>query len=260
MGESVKISLDQDKISTPPNHASYVSLILAGLVGGGGLFTFIVFLYSGPFNIVNLGLESAQILLLDFALCIVFFTQHSVMARKSFRRRIKQFLPEKYVGAFYAIASGIVALILVLIWQESTNQLIEARGLPLYILRAVFLLSIINVMWVMSVGFLPLFRLQTIVDEMKRVNPQKTSLLVRGPYRWIRHPLYLSSLLMIWSHPDLTLDRLLFNILFSVWVMIAIILEERDLMAKYGDLYRDYREKVPMLIPGLKILGNRGDK
>jgi protein-S-isoprenylcysteine O-methyltransferase Ste14 len=110
----------------------------------------------------------------------------------------------------------------------------------------------------MSVGFLPLFRLQTIVDEMKRVNPQKVSLLVHGPYRWIRHPLYFSSLVMFWSHPNLTLDRLLLNILFSVWVIVAIILEERDLLAKYGDTYQEYREKVPMLIPGLKGFGQRG--
>jgi protein-S-isoprenylcysteine O-methyltransferase Ste14 len=74
-------------------------------------------------------------------------------------------------------------------------------------------------------------------------------LTVRGPYRWVRHPLYLLVLIMIWSCPDLTLDRLLFNILWTVWIYIGALLEERDLVADFGDAYRHYQQKVPMLIP-----------
>ncbi|NIM92763.1 MAG: hypothetical protein GTO18_03490 [Anaerolineales bacterium] len=256
-GESMKQSLDQNFITTTPSYASYMSLILTGIVGGGGLLVFMVFLFSGPLNLVNLGWETAQILLLDFFLCVVFFIQHSVMARKSFRRRLKQFLPKKFVGSFYAIASGIVVLFLVLLWQETAIQLIEVQGVLRYAMRAVFFFSIIIVLWVMSVGFLPLFRLQTIVNEIQRVEPQPVSLLANGPYRWIRHPLYFSSLLMLWSNPDLTLDRLVLNILFSIWVIVAIKLEEGDLMTKYGDAYQEYRRNVPMLIPGFKTFGER---
>jgi hypothetical protein len=54
---------------------------------------------------------------------------------------------------------------------------------------------------------------------------------------------------MIWSNPDLTLDRLLFNLIFTVWVIIAVMLEERDLVAAYGESYRNYQREVPMLIP-----------
>jgi hypothetical protein len=54
---------------------------------------------------------------------------------------------------------------------------------------------------------------------------------------------------MIWSNPELTLDRLLFNLIFTIWVIIAILLEERDLVSAYGDAYRSYQSKVPMLIP-----------
>jgi protein-S-isoprenylcysteine O-methyltransferase Ste14 len=55
--------------------------------------------------------------------------------------------------------------------------------------------------------------------------------------------------LMIWSYPDLTLDRLLLNLLFTVWVIVATLLEERDLMAAYGEAYRSFQRKVPMLVP-----------
>lgn len=73
--------------------------------------------------------------------------------------------------------------------------------------------------------------------------------VVRGLYRWVRHPLYLFMILMIWSCPDLTSDRLLFNGLWTVWIVIGSILEERDLVSEFGNAYREYQRKVPMLIP-----------
>jgi len=72
---------------------------------------------------------------------------------------------------------------------------------------------------------------------------------VRGPYRWVRHPLYLFCLLMIWAYPHMTMDRVLFNVLFTVWIVVGTVLEERDLVVAFGDSYREYQRKVPMLLP-----------
>ena len=74
-------------------------------------------------------------------------------------------------------------------------------------------------------------------------------MVVRGPYRWVRHPLYSATLLMIWSYPVLTADRLLFNVLFTIWILVGTMLEERDLVADYGEDYQNYQRRVPMLIP-----------
>ncbi len=73
--------------------------------------------------------------------------------------------------------------------------------------------------------------------------------LVQGAYRWVRHPLYLTILLMIWSHPDPTADRLLFNVLFTTWIIVGTVLEERDLVAVFGNDYQNYQRRVPMFIP-----------
>jgi protein-S-isoprenylcysteine O-methyltransferase Ste14 len=54
---------------------------------------------------------------------------------------------------------------------------------------------------------------------------------------------------MIWSYPDLTADRLLFSVLFTVWIIVGTVLEERDLVADYGEVYRNYQRAVPMLVP-----------
>ena len=74
-------------------------------------------------------------------------------------------------------------------------------------------------------------------------------LIVRGPYRWVRHPLYLVSLIIIWFGPIFTADRLLHNLLWSLWIVIGATLEEKDLVDCFGDAYRDYQQTVPMLIP-----------
>ena len=59
-------------------------------------------------------------------------------------------------------------------------------------------------------------------------------------------------ILMIWSYPDVTSDRLLFNVLWTVWIVIGSCFEEIDLIAEFGDAYLEYQKRVPMLIPFLK--------
>lgn len=122
--------------------------------------------------------------------------------------------------------------------------------------RGIFVLAIAGVAWtIFSLGFFVNFHVQSMVDDLR--DRQSTVSLVtdRGPYRYIRHPLYLSSLLMIWSNPDMILDRLFFNLVFTVWVIIAIKYEERDLITAHGNSYRSYQSVVPMLIPLRKIPG-----
>ncbi len=85
----------------------------------------------------------------------------------------------------------------------------------------------------------------------RHLNGKSPSSLFRilGPYRWVRHPLYLFMIVLFWSYPSLTADRLLFNILWTIWIVIGTILEERDLVDDFGDTYRDYQTNVPMLVP-----------
>jgi protein-S-isoprenylcysteine O-methyltransferase Ste14 len=229
---------------------TYLMFVFAGLIGGGGLLIFMTFLFRGSYNLVDLGMSDIQVLVFDAFLCLLFFTQHSLMARKPFRQRLSRFLPVQYTGALYAVASGIAVLALIVFWQETAYTLISPQGPIRLILRAIFVLAIAGVAWTMwALGIFVNFRLQPMVDDLR--DKQSVSRLVtdRGPYRWIRHPLYLSSLLMIWSYPDLTLGRLLFNSLFTVWVIVAILLEERGLVATFGESYRDYQREVPILIP-----------
>ena len=213
------------------------------------MIAFAVFLYAGHLDLVNLGLDEFQALLLNAGLSLAFFIQHSGMVRKSFSRFLSRFLPDSYNGAIYSIASGIFLFLVVIFWQGTSN-LFEAEGFTRVILRVMFILPVAGFVWgVKTLGLFDPFGIKGILDYQRSKKSRPVTFTVRGPYQWVRHPLYLFMLVMIWSCPLLTADRLLFNILWSVWIFVGTILEERDLVKQFGDVYYEYQKKVPMLLP-----------
>lgn len=230
--------------------ASYVMLILTYLIGAVSMLVWMVFLFHGSLNLVNLGLGEIAGLGLNAFLSLAFFIQHSVMLRRSFRRWLAKFIRAEYHGALFAIASGVVLLILVVFWQKSAYVLATPQGIIRWLMRAVFILAILGFYWgLRALGSFDAFGLSPILNNLRGKDPPPMPFIVRGPYRWVRHPLYFFSLLLIWSCPDLSLDRLLYNVLWSTWIIVGSVLEERDLLADFGESYRDYQLKVPMLIP-----------
>ena len=213
------------------------------------MIAFAAFLYAGHLDLVNLALDEPRALLLNAGLSLAFFIQHSTMVRKSFSQFLSRFLPDAYNGAIYSITSGIFLFLVVIFWQGTSN-LFEAEGLTRVILRVMFILPIAGFVWgVKALGLFDPFGIKGILDYQRNTKSQPVVFAVRGPYQWVRHPLYLFMLVMIWSCPNLTTDRLLFNILWSVWIFVGTILEERDLIEQFSDAYRKYQKKVPMLLP-----------
>ncbi|NPA92813.1 MAG: isoprenylcysteine carboxylmethyltransferase family protein [Chloroflexi bacterium] len=81
--------------------------------------------------------------------------------------------------------------------------------------------------------------------------PEATAeaLVIRGAYRWVRHPMYSGSLLFIWAMPVMTLNSALFYAALTLYIVLGAHWEERKLLAEYGEAYARYRQEVPMLIP-----------
>lgn len=228
----------------------YLLVILAGLLGGGSLFLFALFLFWGPLGVVPLDFGTPEALCFDAGLSLTFFLQHSVMLRTPFRRRLGLILSEKYHGALYTFASGVLLLAVVVFWQEVNYQLLTLTGGLRWLSRLVFFLALAGFLWgVVSLGSFDPFGLGPLISEGQTGPDQLQSLMVRGPYRWVRHPLYTCVLVLIWSCPDLTPDRLLFNILWTIWIIIGARLEERDLIDTFGQAYLDYQRQVPRLLP-----------
>src|SRR6266498_1538853 len=188
-------------------------MVLAILIGGGSFFVFGAFLVAGPFTIFRLNISEPQALLLDGFLSVVFFLQHSGMIRSSFRTWLSSTIPAHYYSATYAIASGTVLTAVVLFWQPSNTILFEMQGLPALLLHAAFLLAIAGSMWgIWALKAFDPFGRSSIAARLDSKQPQAPRFTVRGPYLWVRHPLYFFMLVLVWATPAMSTDRLLFNV------------------------------------------------
>ncbi len=230
--------------------AAYSMMTAALLFGSGSLLLFGVFLFAGPVSIVRLDLTEHQALLWDASLSILFFVQHSVMIRTSFQTRLARIIPRHYHPSTYAIASGVALTAMVLLWQPSRILLYQTDGALYVLTRAVAALAVAGFAWgVRALKNFDTFGLEPIKAHLRGRPLRATNFIVRGPYRWVRHPLYFFMLFLFWSFPDGALDRLLFNALWTGWVIIGTRLEEKDLVETFGEQYRRYQETVPMLFP-----------
>lgn len=232
------------------NHIKkYILIYVTLLLGACSLIPFYAFLFSGPFNIIDLGLQKNQVLEVDAALALLFFLQHSIFVRKGTRRRLQNLIPADYYGAFYSITSSIPLILMIVFWQK-TEVISSAEGVLYWTLRLLFFLGIAGFYWgIKSLGVFDPFGTMNIRSLISG-KPQKTlPLTVKGPYLWVRHPLYFFSLVMIWSNPHFSHDRLLFNIMWTTWIIVGTLLEEWDLVADFGDGYRGYQKQVPILVP-----------
>ena len=226
------------------------TLLSAAVIGYASYVAFLVFLYAGSLDWLKLDVTASEKMYLNAMLCCAFFVQHSGMIRRSFRRRLARIMPSRYLGAAYTVASGVTLLLFVACWQGSETILLEADGMWRGLLRGVYVLCLLGMGWgLLALRSVDMFGLSPVLKRSDATSKKANHLTIRGPYRWVRHPLYLFMILLFWSTPHLTTDRLLFNILLTLWVVGATVLEERDLTDDFKDAYRDYQAKVPMLIP-----------
>lgn len=229
---------------------AFIMLLLAVVIGVGSLSAFMVFIYAGAFNWVRLDLNEAQMLLMNVLLSFVFFIQHSGMVRRGFRSRLAQLMPQHYQGVVYTITSGLALSVFVIFWQGTETVLLDVQGWPSVLMRSMFLISIIGTVWGMwALRSVDMFGLDAVIKNQSNSPATAKPFSVRGPYRWVRHPLYLFTIVIFWSNPEITTDRLLFNIMWTIWVIAGTKLEERELVADFGDDYRSYQKTVPMIWP-----------
>ena len=146
----------------------YLAIVFAALLGGGSLIVLVLFLDVGSLGLLDLGLERVGVLAWDVLLCLAFFVQHSLMIRKSFRRRLVRFIPSHYQGAFYTVASGIVLLVLLVFWQQSAYTLIDLQGALSWLVGGIYFLAIADFAWSMgALGSFDAFGLNPILAQMR---------------------------------------------------------------------------------------------
>jgi protein-S-isoprenylcysteine O-methyltransferase Ste14 len=230
-------------------YMAILTMALTLILGVGSLLLFISF-PVGLWGAVPMGLSDSEALWWDAFLSFLFFLQHSGMIRRPVRERLAKVVPPSYQRALYSIVSGISLAAVVLLWQPSTSHLL-VLGDPLrWLAYAAMAVAVALFMWgAVSLAGLDMLGLAAIRAHMRGTVEPSPTFVVRGPYRWVRHPWYLGAILLLWSGTDLSADRLLLNVLWTAWICLGAHLEERDLRKEFGTAYEAYCRQVPMLIP-----------
>jgi methanethiol S-methyltransferase len=222
----------------------------AVISGRLSLLAFTVFLFCGPFNLVDTNRQPYGWLVWDALLSSLFFIQHSGMIRRNFRAWMAKRIPDCYIGAVFTLSSSLALALVVVFWQSSGPPLFDLHGPLRWLARGVFFSAVAGTGWGFwsLKGFDP-YGIGPLKARLSGTPVQNPSLTFRGPYLWVRHPLYFFVLLMLWFCPDPTADRLFFNMLWTGWIFAGAVFEEKDLLDAFGDDYREYQKEVPMLIP-----------
>ena len=190
-------------------------------------------------------------LIVNTALLGLFAVQHSVMARPAFKRWWKAIVPDSVERSTYVIFSSLALVLLFWQWQPMPQPIWSVTDpTGVVILRVVFWAGWALVfLSTFLINHFELFGLRQVWCRLTGKTLPPPAFRTPSLYRHVRHPLYLGFLLAFWSTPVMSMGHLLFAAATTGYILIAIQLEERDLIAIFGDRYRRYREQVSMLIP-----------
>jgi methanethiol S-methyltransferase len=194
----------------------------------------------------------AEALAVNVLLLGLFAVQHSVMARRGFKRWWIRMVPEAVERSTYVLFATAALALLCWQWRAIPEPVIWSVQAPLAIaaFQAVFWLGwALLLLSTFLINHFELFGLRQVIGRL--FNWQTPEPVFKTPfvYKRVRHPIYLGFLLAFWSTPVMTAGHLLFAIATTGYILIGIWFEERDLVAMFGDTYRHYRTQVGMLIP-----------
>lgn len=193
-------------------------------------------------------------LAVDLALLTVFAVQHSVMARPGFKRWWTTFVPQPIERSTYVLLASAALLLLFWQWRPLTTPVwsIEAPLLSSVIIGLFWLGWLTVLASTFMISHFDLFGIKQAIAVWKSSKSENTAFITPMLYRYVRHPIYAGFLIAFWSAPVMSAGHLLFAVVTTAYVLVGIQLEERDLLAVFGERYRAYRDRVGMLVPRLQ--------
>lgn len=222
-------------------------LIAAAFVFGAGSIA--LFAVADAIPAIRLDLPTAHPLWWDAALSLLFFVQHSGMVRRGFQKRLAAFVAKRYHGAVYSIVSGIVLTAVAVLWLPVRPPLLVMTGAALWTTRLLAISAAALFVGTLISSSHDMLGIKPIRRHLRGRPEPPSRFFATGAYSVVRHPFYACVIVLLWCAPVLTPDRLLLNVLWTAWIVAATFLEERDLIADFGNTYRDYRRRVPMFVP-----------
>lgn len=223
---------------------------------------FVTFLYAIGFVgnlVVPKSIDSAattplsQALLINLGLLALFAVQHSVMARPAFKRWWTRIVPQPAERSTYVLFSSLALITLFAFWQPMGGTVWNVTNpigrMALYVVFAFGWLLVLFSTYL--INHFDLFGLRQVWLHLR--GREYTALVFKTPilYKFVRHPLYLGFLFAFWATPTMTVAHLVFALMTTAYILVAIQLEERDLIAEHPQ-YADYKRRVPMLVPSAR--------
>ena len=200
-----------------------------------------------------------EALAVDAVLLAVFAVQHSVMARAGFKQRWTRVVPRALERSTFVLAASLCLALLFWQWRPLGSTVWQAPpGAPSFFLVGLSLAGwLIVALSTFMIDHFELFGLRQVVDAFRDRPHVSAGFATPALYKAVRHPLYLGFIIAFWATPVMTMGHLLFAGATTAYILIAIQLEERDLIANYGEAYRTYRRQVRMLLPIPRMRSDR---
>jgi len=226
---------------------SYIVFFLSFLYAIGFVGNFIVpkSIDSGePISIISS-------LIINLLLLTLFAVQHSVMARPAFKHWFTKLIPEVIERSTYVLLSSLILFLLYWLWQPMTDNIwVVESSIGRIILTSLFWFGWLFVLLsTFMINHFDLFGLRQIYINFKGQEYSELEFRTVGLYKLCRHPIMFGFIIAFWAAPTMTVGHLLFAIVTTAYIFIALQLEEKDLTVFFGDTYKKYQEKVPMVFP-----------
>jgi protein-S-isoprenylcysteine O-methyltransferase Ste14 len=228
-----------------------------------GLFAYLVFLLSVVYAIGFVGniyvpksIDSGYVsdpaisCLIDMLLLAAFAIPHSVMARPAFKAAWTKIVPVSMERSVYVLQSSLLLLLLFWQWRPLPASIWQIHGVVGDVLTAAYWLGwLLIIVSTFLINHFDLFGLRQVLLAVQGKAYSHLPFTTRGLYRLVRHPLMLGFLIAFWAAPTMTVGHLNFALANTLYILIALQFEERDLAVALGEDYSQYQKKVPMLLP-----------
>ncbi len=188
---------------------------------------------------------------IDALLLTLFAVQHSGMARPGFKRWWTRIVPTALERSTYVLFASVILLLLFALWRPLPAVIWSVQApFAAAALWGLFALGwLIVFLSTFMIGHAELFGLRQVWTNLRDRMSVPDQFRMPGLYRVVRHPIMLGFLIAFWATPIMTAGHLLFAVATTGYILLAVQLEERDLIARHGDLYRRYRQEVPAFVP-----------